>query len=102
VGCGRWTGLFLRHSGRFAFRGPRPLCPNSVIQKSGGIGLARTGTATLCDVFRRLHNLHFPSLETADAAADDECALFYRYLDEGRPAQSIHIQGTPRVARLIA
>jgi hypothetical protein len=55
--------------------------------KVWGIGLARTGTATLCEVFRRLgyetvlHNPHFPSLETADAAADNECALFYRYLD---------------------
>jgi Sulfotransferase domain len=41
----------------------------------------------LCEVFRRLgyetvlHNPHFRSLETADAAADNECALFYRYLD---------------------
>jgi hypothetical protein len=56
-------------------------------QKVWGIGLARTGTATLWEVFRRLgyetvlHNPHFPSLETADAAADNECALFYRYLD---------------------
>jgi hypothetical protein len=55
--------------------------------KVWGIGLARTGTATLCEVFRRLgyetvlHNPHFPALETADAAADNECALFYRYLD---------------------
>jgi hypothetical protein len=55
--------------------------------KVWGIGLARTGTYTLCEVFRRLgyktvlHNPHFPFLETADAAADNECALFYRYLD---------------------
>ena len=55
--------------------------------KVWGIGLARTGTTTLCEVFRRpgyetvLHNPHFPLLETADAAADNECALFYRYLD---------------------
>jgi hypothetical protein len=55
--------------------------------KVWGIGLARTGTTTLCQVFRRLgyervlHNPHFPLLETADAAADNECALFYRYLD---------------------
>jgi hypothetical protein len=56
-------------------------------RKVWGIGLARTGTCTLCEVFRRLgyqtvlHNPHFPLLETADAAADNECALFYRYLD---------------------
>jgi hypothetical protein len=55
--------------------------------KVWGIGLARTGTTTLCEVFRQLgyervlHNPHFPALETADAAADNECALFYRYLD---------------------
>jgi Sulfotransferase domain len=55
--------------------------------KVWGIGLARTGTTTLCEVFRRLgyqrvlHNPHFPLLENADAAADNECALFYRYLD---------------------
>jgi Sulfotransferase domain len=55
--------------------------------KVWGIGLARTGTTTLCEVFRLLgyetvlHNPHFPLLETADGAADNECALFYRYLD---------------------
>jgi hypothetical protein len=55
--------------------------------KVWGIGLARTGTTTLCEVFRRLgyervlHNPRFLLLEQADAAADNECALFYRYLD---------------------
>jgi hypothetical protein len=52
-----------------------------------GIGLGRTGSRTLCAALlelgynRVLHEPHFPQLQTADAAAGVECALFYRYLD---------------------
>jgi len=69
--------------------------------KVWGIGLARTGTTTLCEVFRRLgyqtvlHNPHFPLLETADAAADNECALFYRYLDYRFPGSKFILTTRP-------
>jgi hypothetical protein len=69
--------------------------------KAWGIGLPRTGTATLCEVFQRLgygtvlHNPHFPLLETADAAADNECALFYRYLDYRFPGSKFILTTRP-------
>jgi len=69
--------------------------------KAWGVGLARTGTTTLCEVFRRLgyrtvlHNPHFPSLEAADAAADNECALFYRYLDYRFPGSKFILTTRP-------
>lgn len=57
------------------------------LPKVWGVGLPRTGTTTLCEVLRRLgygnviHNPHLTDFERADAAADNECAIFYRYLD---------------------
>jgi hypothetical protein len=42
-----------------------------------------------------LHNPHFPELETADAAADNECALFYRYLDYRFPGSKFVLTARP-------
>jgi sulfotransferase family protein len=69
--------------------------------KVWGVGLARTGTTTLCQVLQKLgyqrvlHNPHFPQLETADAAADNECALFYRYLDYRFPGSKFILTTRP-------
>lgn len=61
------------------------------VPKVWGVGLPRTGTTTLCEVLRKLgyrnviHNPHFADFEHADAATDNECAIFYRYLDYRHP-----------------
>jgi hypothetical protein len=63
--------------------------------------LPRTGTTTLCEALiklgyeRVLHNPHFPELEAADAAADNECALFYRYLDYRFPGSKFVLTTRP-------
>ena len=55
--------------------------------KAWGIGLGRTGTTTLCAAFELLgyerveHNPTFEQLADLEAAADNECGIYYRYLD---------------------
>lgn len=55
--------------------------------KAWGIGLGRTGTTSLCDAFRMLgykrvvHNPTFNDLLSANAAADNGCILYYKFLD---------------------
>jgi hypothetical protein len=57
------------------------------ISRCWGIGLARTGTSSLCQAFRLLgysnvlHNPGFEALASADAGADNGVVLFYKYLD---------------------
>jgi hypothetical protein len=56
------------------------------VDKAWGIGLGRTGTTTICEAFRILgykkviHNPKFEELATIDAAADNGCTIFYKYL----------------------
>lgn len=56
-----------------------------------GIGLARTGTTSLCKAFKILgyarvgHNPEFEELKYLNAAADNGCTLYYKYLDFIRP-----------------
>ena len=58
-----------------------------MLHKAWGIGLGRTGTSTLCTAFQILgykrveHNPTFEQLADLDAAADNECVLYYKYLD---------------------
>lgn len=60
---------------------------SGILHKAWGIGLGRTGTSTLCTAFRILgykrveHNPTFEQLADLDAAADNECVLYYKYLD---------------------
>lgn len=52
-----------------------------------GIGLGRTGTNSLCDAFYLLgyssvyHNPSFDQMLIADAASDNGCVLYYKFLD---------------------
>ena len=56
------------------------------------IGLARTGTTTLCSALKLLgyerivHNPLFEQLRDLDAAADNGCTVFYKYLDYKFPS----------------
>jgi len=57
------------------------------ISRCWGIGLARTGTTSLCQAFRTLgysnvvHNPPFEALASADAGADNGVVIFFKYLD---------------------
>jgi len=56
-----------------------------------GIGLARTGTTSLCEAFtilgyrRVVHNPRFEELRFADAGADNGVTIYYKYLDYKYP-----------------
>ncbi|MGE0716567.1 MAG: sulfotransferase family protein [Alphaproteobacteria bacterium] len=56
-----------------------------------GIGLGRTGTTSLCAALRLLgyrrvvHNPRFEQLARIDAASDNGCTIFYKYLDRRHP-----------------
>jgi len=60
-------------------------------QKVWGIGFGRTGTSSLIQAFKRLgfrrvkQNPRFEELKDLDAAADNGCAVFYKYLDHKFP-----------------
>lgn len=55
--------------------------------KTWGIGLGRTGTTSLCEALgilgynRVVHNPTFEDLLTADAAADNGCIIYYKFVD---------------------
>ena len=58
-----------------------------VERKAWGIGLSRTGTTTFCAALTLLgykrvaHNPTFQEFTKLDGAADNECVLYYKYLD---------------------
>ncbi len=60
-------------------------------KKAWVIGLGRTGTHSYCEALRILgyrkviHNPSFEELAEIDAAADNGCTIFYKYLDYKYP-----------------